>query len=114
TRRNRDVDPTQFIRWWVRASADRAVDRHVAWITGRRVRLRRADGETVRVGRDRREIDWASAARHRSFINTVRAVLIEIVLHRRRNAAHSDRGENARNAVNVRQLKAGNVLTLTA
>src|SRR6202023_1037426 len=70
--------------------------------------------EPIRVVRDRREIARTTAGRHRGFVNTVRAVLIEVVLHSRGDAAGTNCGKDARHAADVGQFNTGDVLTLAA
>ena len=67
---------------------------------------------TAKVGRDRGKVARAATGWHRAFINPVSSVLIQIVLDRGSEAAHADRGDDARRAADVRQLKAGDVLAL--
>jgi hypothetical protein len=49
---------------------------------------------------------------HRSGVEPVRAVLAEVVLNGRREAAHADRGDDPRRAALVDELEAGDVLAL--
>ncbi len=71
----------------------------------------RAVDEPVRVRGDRRE-RRAPARRHVGGVQAVRAVLAEVVLHRRCEAAHADRGDDPRDAAHVDELEPGDVLPL--
>ena len=61
-----------------------------------------------------REIGRTTARGHCPFVETIRAVLIEVVLHRRGETAHADRGENACRAADIGQFKTGDILALRA
>ena len=109
---DRDVDPSELV-------ARRRVD---VLDAGARVHRRPGrvgapgDGgavhEPVRVRGDRRE-GRAPAGGHGGRVEAVGAVLAEVVLHRRCEPAHADRGDDPRRATHVDELEPGDVLPLS-
>ena len=73
-----------------------------------------AEDKTIVITRDQSEVGRTTTRWHRSFVETIRSVLIEIVLHSGGETAHADRGKDARRAAHIGQFKAGNVLALRA
>ena len=71
-------------------------------------------GPAIGLSSDRGKVRWTPAGRQRPLVDSVRSVLIEIILHRSGEAAHADRGNDPRVAALLYQLKTGDVLALGA